>query len=152
MLFRSPGSTATLEVLRGGRKVTLKIKLDERPDSPDGREIRNNKHDNGNNGKSSKALEDFGIEDVTPVTSGLRRQYRLGSDSEGLVITNVDSSSPAASAGLREGDLLLQVNGRDVKTLGDLDDAMHGVHKSVVLMIERESGTFIVSLKREKDD
>ena len=147
----TPGSTATLEVLRGGQKKTLKIKLDERPDSPDeptGKGGRGGR--DGNKERNSEALDDFGIDEVSPVTDGLRRRYRLESDAEGLVIVDVDSDSPASAAGLREGDLLIQVNGRDVRTLDDLEKALKNDRDMVVLMVEREGHSFFVPLKKEK--
>ena len=36
----------------------------------------------------------------------------MGGKSEGVVITDVDPSGAAASAGLREGDVIQQVNGK----------------------------------------
>ncbi len=149
----APGSTATLVVMREGRKVTLKVKLDERPDSADGKGGKTPRGPRGgDNGKTSDALDDFGIKEVAPVTSGLRRQYRLDANAEGLVIIEVDAGSPAGGAGIREGDLLHQVNGRDVRNLEDLKKAMRDGGDSVVLMIGREGSTFIVALKKEGKD
>ena len=149
----APGSTATLVVVREGRKMTLKVKLDERPDSADGREGRTPRGSRGgDSGKTSEALENFGIDKVAPVTSGLRRQYRLDANAEGLVIVEVDSDSPAGAAGIREGDLLHQVGGRNVRTLEDLSRAVRSGDDSVVLLIEREGNTFFVSLKKEGRD
>ena len=149
----APGSTATLVVMREGRKVTLKVKLDERPDSADGKGGKTPRGPRGgDNGKTSDALDDFGIKEVAPVTSGLRRQYRLDANAEGLVIIEVDVGSPAGGAGIREGDLLHQVNGRDVRNLEDLKKAMRDGGDSVVLMIGREGSTFIVALKKEGKD
>ncbi|MCR5346452.1 MAG: Do family serine endopeptidase [Fretibacterium sp.] len=151
----TPGSTATLQVVRNGRKMTLKVKLDERPDSADARPGQTPRSPRGrknDDSVTSDALEDFGIEEVTPLTSGLRRQFKIAPDSEGLVIIDVDSDSPASTVGIREGDLLHQVNGRDVRTFDDLNKAMQDKSDSVVLMIERSGNTFIVSLKKESKD
>ena len=150
----APGSTATLQVVREGKRMTLRVKLDQRPDSADGRTGGKapRGRQGGKNSKSSEALDDFGIDEVAPVTSGLRRQYRLAPGAEGLVIVDVDSDSPASAAGIREGDLLHQVNGRDIRTLDDLNKAVRGEDSSVVLMIEREGNTFIVSLKKGGKD
>ena len=54
--------------------------------------------------------------------------------------------SPAGAAGVREGDLLHQVNGQDVKTLEDLNQAVKDRGGAVVLMIGREGQSFILSL------
>ena len=145
----APGSTATLEVIRNRKNVTLRIRLDERPDSPDGTPDRGGRR-GGTTGKGSDVLEKVGIE-VSPVTRTLRQKYRLDT-SEGLIIVDVDANSSARMAGIREGDLLLQVNGRDVKTLDDLNKAVQNSASSVVLMIGRDGNSFIVSLKKDADD
>jgi len=39
---------------------------------------------------------------------------------KGAVITSVDEGSPAGKAGLQPGDILVKINGRDVKNAGDV--------------------------------
>jgi len=65
------------------------------------------------------------------------------------VIVGVAQNSMAQNAGIREGDLLIQVNGRNVADLSDLKGAVNGDGKSVVLMVGRDGQTFIVSLNSE---
>lgn len=143
----SPGSTVTLQVVREGKKQSLKVKLDERPNSADGREEpkRRSGKDRG-----SDVLDDLGLE-VAQLTPGLRRQYHLDSRSEGLIVVDVKGGSPANRAGLRQGDLLRQVNGRTVRNQEDLERTLRK-DRPVVLMIEREGSTFIVSLKRDEGE
>jgi M6 family metalloprotease-like protein len=43
---------------------------------------------------------------------------------QSLVVADVDSDSPAAQAGLKRGDVLLKVDGRDVKDRRDMLDAL----------------------------
>ena len=86
---------------------------------------------------------------MAPLTNALRREYRLDKDAEGLLIVGVAQNSVAQNAGIREGDLLIQVNGRNVADLSDLRGAVTGDGKSVVLMVGRDGQTFIVSLSSE---
>ena len=139
----SPGTTAELGIVRGGRNLTLKVTLDQRPDSADGRS-----DGRGNAQSSSDVLKEVGLE-VAPLSNALRREYRLDKDAEGLVIVGVAQNSMAQNAGIREGDLLIQVNGRNVADLSDLKGAVNGDGKSVVLMVGRDGQTFIVSLNSE---
>ena len=52
---------------------------------------------------------------VEPITPELAAQLNLDRDIRGVVITGVDPSGAAASAGLREGDVIQQVNGKSVR-------------------------------------
>jgi len=44
---------------------------------------------------------------------------------QGLRITSVGFRSPAAHAGLERGDVILEVDGRDVRTYDQLHDSLH---------------------------
>jgi S1-C subfamily serine protease len=48
-----------------------------------------------------------------PITPELQQQYNL-SRSSGLLIAEVAPNSPAAAAGLQQGDIVIKVNGQDV--------------------------------------
>ena len=52
---------------------------------------------------------------VEPLTPEIARQLELDRNTRGVVIADVDPSGAAASAGLREGDVIQQVNGKSVR-------------------------------------
>src|SRR5205823_1350985 len=75
---------------------------------------------------------------VQPVTPYLAA--RLGvSRSGGLVVTRVEERSPAASAGLRTGDIIYRVNGEAVNTAEDAQRSIFGagVGDAIALDLER---------------
>ncbi|MDR2175987.1 MAG: Do family serine endopeptidase [Synergistaceae bacterium] len=135
---QSPGAALRLKVIREGKPVTVTVKLDEMPGT-EGRAARS--------GPSSgeSALEDVGIA-VSGLTPEMARRYRLDRSS-GIVVAEVEENSPAQLAGIREGDLILEVNGRKVNDISELNSALQRRRSSVVLLIERDSKTFFVSLK-----
>ena len=51
--------------------------------------------------------------------------------------------------GLREGDLVLEVNGKKVNDPSDIDGATRRSGKALVLLIERGGRTFFASLKMD---
>ena len=57
------------------------------------------------------------------VARALRRSVGLD-ERDGLLVRVVEDGSPAATAGLREGDLIVAVNGAPVASADDLFDAM----------------------------
>jgi len=54
----------------------------------------------------------------------IRRQLGLPSRTTGVVVTVVEPGSPAAEAGLRRGDVIQQVNGREVASASDFERAI----------------------------
>ena len=85
---------------------------------------------------------------VEQLTPELRRQYKLESRT-GLVVVEVDQGSLAQRAGIREGDVLLEINRVKVNGIAELDKAIGRVSKSITLLIDREGKTFFVSFKTE---
>ena len=149
----APGTTAKIQVVRKGKKMNFNVKLAERNstgngsvDSDSGKDDRDNRSNRG-----SDVLKDYGILRVTPLTESLRRQYRIETGSEGLIITRLDRNSSASSDGeLREGDLIIEVNGLEVKTTNDVSKAV-GNDNSIVLMIERDGSTYFIMVSKSKD-
>ena len=149
-----PGTTANLKVIRKKREITLKIKLDERPNTADGRVKEDDERDSDKkdvSGKTSDALKDFGIDEVSLLNNSLKRKYKLDSKTEGIVVTKVNKESVAAMSGIKEGDLLLEVNGYEVKKIDDISTAINKNDKSLILMLERENATFILQVTKNDD-
>jgi serine protease Do len=138
---QSPGATLRLKVVRNGRSTTVTAKLDEIPDS------EGSVTSERTNETEEKALENVGIA-VSKLTDELRRQYKIESRA-GLVVVEVADGSPAQTAGIQEGDLLREVNGKKMNDLDDLNGVIRKSSKSVVFLIERGGRTFFAALKVE---
>jgi serine protease Do len=61
-----------------------------------------------------------------PAARHLRKAVGLP-ERDGVLVRLVEENSPAAAAGLREGDLLTSANGRDLRTPDDLFTALDGL-------------------------
>jgi serine protease Do len=68
-------------------------------------------------GRIERAWLGINVQDVTPEIAG---QLGLASDVDGVVIAAVESESPAARGGLRQGDVIVAVNGRRVDQVRDV--------------------------------
>ncbi|MDR3229922.1 MAG: Do family serine endopeptidase [Synergistaceae bacterium] len=137
---QSPGARIRLKVIRSGKAISITPQLDEIPESEGGVASSSGEQ------TQKDTLADVGIS-VSPLTPELRRQYGIEGGT-GLIVTGVAQESPAQSAGIREGDLLLEVNGKKVGDQKQLDVAL-GKGSSIVLLIERSGRTFFASLRLE---
>jgi len=89
-----------------------------------------------------------GILAVMPNSEGFAAWARLGT-SEGAVITGLSPNSPALQAGLRQLDVILQVDGKPVKSDEDLRAAIfaHRIGDAIRFHIQRRDRTLDVDVK-----
>jgi serine protease Do len=83
---------------------------------------------------------------VQGLNSDLRKELQLPEGTSGVVITELDSDSPASAAGLEQGDVIVQVNHKPVNTVTEFNSAVRaGASKdSTLLLVKRGQGTQFV--------
>jgi len=133
-----PGSMIALKVLRDGKTSDVKATLEEMTAAK-------------NAGRSSEGGRDgagkFGMT-VEPLTPDIADQLNLDRGMRGVVIAGVEPAGAAASAGLREGDVIQQINGRAVRSAEDVRSALAAASdKPAVLLITRGDATIFVPLR-----
>ena len=122
-----PGSTADVAIIRDGAEKHLSIKLDEA-----GGDRIARRDDNGEGRSSDKSA--LGVS-VAP-------------DKNGLVVQDVDPDGRAADAGIRAGDVILEVNRQSVKSIDDLRAAIRkSTDKPTLLLISRNGNDVYVTVK-----
>lgn len=139
----APGTKTKVKVVRGGKEKTLKIKLGELPD-----EVAQNSRR-----LPGKAVEqNLGVivQEITPQV-----QRRFGSEySDGVIITDVQDGSVAGIAGLRAGDVILEINKKRIANLDNYRDVMDSVEagQNVLFLVQRGANTIYVALKADSKD
>ena len=66
---------------------------------------------------------------------------------EGVLVTKVESGSPAARSGLRQNDIVQTVNNRNVRSVDDLANILENVSATMVLKIRRGSSTIVIAIQ-----
>src|SRR6185295_9825755 len=134
-----PGNDASLTVWREGKERPVKVKVDalDKPET----ELTSNGPKNKASDASGRAAE-LGLA-VRPLDPKEKEQLKT----EGtLVVEHV--TGPALAAGVQQGDVILTVNGKAVKTVSDLNAAARNGKKAVALRIQRgEDGIFFLPLR-----
>lgn len=78
------------------------------------------------------------------VARRLRRSVGLP-DRDGILVRGVEDGSPAASSGIREGDLIVRVAGNDVRDADGLLDAMAGANGTIQIVVVRGADELTLS-------
>ena len=102
----SPGEKVKVKVLRDGKEKVLNVTLGKR-------DLENLTAANDNSSKEDGISEDLGLR-VSELNSSLREQFRVPEGVKGVLVTGVRPGSPAAEAGLRNGSVILEVDGDGV--------------------------------------
>jgi serine protease Do len=124
---KAPGSKVKLTVVRDGREMTLTAALAER--GTDGGSSAEKGSAGGDESRGKLGLS------LDPVTPQIRKSLGLDTSVEGLYVEHVKEVSPAFDAGLRDGDIITQVNGRAVTTTDEFSRIVKGTPKGEYLRL-----------------
>jgi Do/DeqQ family serine protease len=135
-----PDAKVTLSVLRDGHKRDVAATLSELPSESVPRADRDTESANGSYGMS-----------VQPLTPDLARQLKLDGE-QGVVVTDVDPAGAAAEAGLQSGDVITQVNGKPVVSVGELRTVLRDTprEKPALLLVARDGRKVFVTLDNDR--
>lgn len=130
----NPGTEVTLDILRDGKPLSVKLTLGERPSNLSG---------NASVGKASEGtLRGISVQNLTPE---LREQLGVPAETRGVVISDVDPNSPAAQTGLQQGDVVESINREPVTNVAAFNRLAAKAKGETLLRINRQGqGIFVV--------
>jgi serine protease Do len=143
------GSRIPIDLIRNGNRQRVTVTVAERPTEQElaklggaeqEEEVTDTPADEQSTGqKAARASLGVTVQTLTPE---IARSLRLSETNvRGVVVASVDSSSDAASKGIRTGDIILSVNQRAVATPEEAAAAVDAVRKagrtSVLLLVRR---------------
>jgi serine protease Do len=105
-----PGEPVEMKFLRDGAAKTLTVRPDELPGSD-----KVARADHGGRDEA-EALKGVAVADLEPQT---RRQFNIPSEVQGVLVADVEPDSAAAEAGLKPGDVILEINRHAVRKADD---------------------------------
>ena len=129
------GSKVNVEVVRSGSRKTISVMIEELKDD----EIQK---------VQAAVVEDrFGMstQDLTPeIARGLGLK-----NSDGVLISDVEPDSIAQEAGIKRGDVILELNSRPITSANDFKVKTSEIKPNVpmLLLVRRAEGTIFLTLK-----
>lgn len=133
-----PGTTSKIEVVRDLKRLTMDVPLTERRDAAVIASLPQ---------QEEKLEVKLGL-DLQDLTSALAEKFKLR-ESKGVLIAKVEPNSRAQAEGLREGDLIKEVNRLEVSSVAEFMSAIARSRRgdTLLLRVLRESRAFYVVLK-----
>lgn len=146
-----PGRPAKLTVWRDGRMQVVTVEIGKNENANPFQGMMRRFGNPGPNvfgfGTTLPAAPTLGITGQN--LSGQLGKYFSAPDDEAVLITRVESNSPAAKAGLEAGDVITKVDGNRVRTLGELREQlrMKRETKNVTLSVLRKGSEMSVNIE-----
>jgi serine protease Do len=125
------GKDYELKLMRGGSPLTLSIRL----------AIREEEKELAAQNKNLWPGLFVGV-----LTDDLRQELKLADKARGPIITAVWENSPAAVAGLKQGDVVLKVNDTEVPSVFEFYQELNAAKKDVMLRLLREDNELVIGL------
>ncbi|MEM1349694.1 MAG: PDZ domain-containing protein, partial [Myxococcota bacterium] len=138
----TPGTSVPVAIIRNGKKATVRLTVDERPDDKSRASVQETKlRRSSDEGRSALGIE------TTEVDAMMAEQ--LGMPSPGGVYVSSVLPNSKTSGTLRPGDVILQVGKYKVSSTRELDRAISKLskQKTVRMMIWRGGRSIFVAVR-----
>ena len=123
---KAPNDDVKLKIWRNGKTVTRQVTLNSQPSQ----KVASTK-------ANKKARAKIGL--------------MIQNSEKGVVVAGVESGSPAAEKGIKTGDIIKNVNGRQVKTAKDVRQAVVEANQDgkdkILMLVEGHNGNHFVVVK-----
>ena len=126
-----PKSKALLLIMRDGREKKIQVTIGEQP---------SNFGKRGQSASDKDTLDQFGLT-LQELTAELAEKFEYAENS-GLIISDVEPGGPAATAGLKPGQLIEEVNRQKVTSLKELKRALKQSSDSGKILMRVRSGEY----------
>jgi len=124
----APGSIAKLSIIRNNKDMTLDVRVEEAP----------------NESASSNASKTAAANKLGVTVRPLNDEEKAKAETEGLLVT--ESTGAARKAGIREGDIIVNVNGVKIKKTDDLARVLEK-NKNLRVLVQRRDGRIFIPVR-----
>jgi serine protease Do len=149
MVSQTPVGTAVkVKVLRQKKELEMEVSIAELPKKL--AEASSGEEDSAENGEEeeSSVLSGLVVRELTPDLAG---RFGFEENERGVVVIKVDAGSRIYEAGIRAGDIILQINQKNVSTLEEYKKAASRLKakERILLLIRRKGQDLFVTIKPE---
>ena len=136
------GKNVTVKLIRDKKAKQLDITIVEQPKSFG----QASSEESGESTAPTGVLSDL---DVRELNEELAARYGLKTSERGVIVVRVKSGSTAEEMGVREGDIILEVNRKGVSSLKSYERAVSGLGKdqAVLLLLKRKGQAIYLTLR-----
>jgi len=138
MVAQTPvGKAIDVKIIHDGGEKKLKVTIGELP--------ANMAKGETGEGASDGIFEGVTVQNLTPE---FRERLEIPDKIRGIFVTTVEAGSPAEEYGLKAGDVVMQINKKDTKTIKDFNKIVDDIKKgdSILILVYREGMTIYITM------
>jgi serine protease Do len=131
------GDTANVTILRNGTQKTLQVKIGRRPLTMAAASQNQHEQKDG----------EYGFE-VTELTPEIARRFNI-KETAGVIVVGVAPDSKADAAGVKQGDIIIEINRKNVDSVKDFKKLIdqHNDGDGISLLVQRmNAGLMVIRL------
>ena len=113
-----PNTTVPVRVVRDREEKTINVRVGELDLDAEQQALNGPRGGRNNDSPQQEASSGFGMS-LSNITPDVARRLRLDDDVRGAVVVDVDPGSPAARAGIMQGDVITRVGRAQVNSVAD---------------------------------
>lgn len=128
------GKKVNVEVIRKGKKKSLMVKIGELEAEKISKEV-----------DEARPALGMMVEEITPE---LAKNFGL-SETSGLIVVKVENNTPAGEAGIRPGDIIIEIDQVPVENLEQFNQKIQGYKAgdTILFLVKRRTTTVYLTLK-----
>ena len=139
----APGTKVPVQVVRDKQTKELEVTVNDQP----GQQYAKGSRPESNNDKTHEALAGVAVVDLD---ANARRQLNAPESVRGAVITELPQNSAAYEAGLREGDVIVEINHHPVKNAQDaVDLTTHPTSNQTLVKVWTKNGVRYLTVEED---
>jgi len=136
------GKKVSIKFIREKKAKTAELTIGEQPKNL----TQAGQEESGESAAPAGLLSDI---EVKELTDELASRHNLKPTERGVIVVRVKSGSPADEVGVREGDIIIEVNRKPVTSLKSYERLASNLSKdqSVLLLLKRQGRTIYLTLR-----
>lgn len=136
------GKKVSIKLIRDKKPKVLEVTIVEQPKSI----AQSGSEESGESAQPTGVLSDLEVHELTEELAG---RYGMKASERGVVVTRVKPGSTAEEIGVREGDMILEVNRKAVTSLKTYERVVSGLSKdqAVLLLVKRQGRSIYLTLR-----
>jgi len=149
MVSQTPlNTTVKIKLLRSKKEFDVDVLIAELPKKIGDAASRDDGTGNSNDETANSMFSGITVRELTPE---LARRYGVSGNDKGVIVVKIDPNSRIFEAGIKQGDIILQINQKNIASLEDYKKVTATITKKerVLFLVRRNGQDLFIPVKQE---